>query len=232
GFARLKTGKFGRRASCKECLNEYMRKYREENPEYMRKYYEENREAIRERMRKHYEENREAKREDKRKQRAENREARLEYSRKWREENREAKLEYSRKWREENREAKLEYDRKYYEENREARLEYSRKYYEENPDVYREAKRRRRARKRENGVEFYRDADIYDRDNWICQLCGKPIDPNAEHRNEDGSLNLWYKNIDHIIPLSKGGSDAPHNVQASHFRCNVSKGDRIDNDND
>ena len=172
GFARKKAGKFGRDSQCKECRNEYNRKWREENPEYFRKWYEENREAA---------------------------------------------LEYKRKW---------------YEENREARRENFRKYREENPDVYREANRRRRARKRENGVEFYRDADIYDRDNWICQLCGKPIDPNAEHRNEDGSLNLWYKNIDHIIPLSKGGADAPHNVQASHFRCNVSKGNRIENDND
>lgn len=140
----------------------------------------------------------------------------------------ECRAEYYRKWWEENREAQLEYKRKWREENPEHR----RKYHEENPHVSREAARRRRSRKRENGVEFYRDEDIYDRDNWICQLCGKPIDPNAEHRNEDGSLNLWYKNIDHIIPISKGGADAPHNVQASHFRCNVSKSNRIENDND
>src|SRR5690606_32172104 len=159
-------------------------------------------------------------------------EARLEYKRKYYEENREAIREYYRKYYEENRDAELERNRKWREENRDAELERNRKYRKENPHVYREAARRRRARERENGVEFYRDEDIYDRDNWICQLCGKPIDPNAEHRNEDGSLNLWYKNIDHIIPLSKGGADAPHNVQASHFRCNVSKGNRIENDND
>lgn len=32
--------------------------------------------------------------------------------------------------------------------------------------------------------------------------------------------------IDHIVPLSLGGSDEPANVATAHRRCNIRKGDQ------
>lgn len=32
-----------------------------------------------------------------------------------------------------------------------------------------------------------------------------------------------YLNIDHIVAISKGGSDAPENLQATHSVCKKSK---------
>jgi 5-methylcytosine-specific restriction endonuclease McrA len=32
--------------------------------------------------------------------------------------------------------------------------------------------------------------------------------------------------IDHVVPLSQGGADAPWNVKTAHFMCNSEKGDR------
>lgn len=59
--------------------------------------------------------------------------------------------------------------------------------------------------------------DIYKRDNYICGICGEEVD-----------VNLYYPNplsptLDHIIPLSKGGSHTKENVTIAHLKCNVSK---------
>lgn len=56
---------------------------------------------------------------------------------------------------------------------------------------------------------------IFERDNYVCGICQKPIEPgDAIH-------------VDHIFPWSKGGSDEPDNLQAAHGSCNVRKGARI-----
>jgi 5-methylcytosine-specific restriction endonuclease McrA len=67
--------------------------------------------------------------------------------------------------------------------------------------------RRQRERKR---VKRHR---IADRDGWLCGICGDPIQPADLH-------------IDHIKPVSKGGTSDPENLQATHSWCNISKGAR------
>lgn len=59
------------------------------------------------------------------------------------------------------------------------------------------------------------------RDNWICALCGLPI----AGPSFDDAVNL---SIDHVIHESKGGTDYPSNVRATHQNCNKSRGDRSD----
>jgi 5-methylcytosine-specific restriction endonuclease McrA len=66
----------------------------------------------------------------------------------------------------------------------------------------------------------YRRADIFERDGWVCQLCGKRIDKRRSWPDQQSGA------IDHIVPLSLGGHDVPENVQAVHARCNSSKGTR------
>jgi 5-methylcytosine-specific restriction endonuclease McrA len=36
--------------------------------------------------------------------------------------------------------------------------------------------------------------------------------------------------IDHIVPLSKGGTHEPINCRTAHFLCNSTKGDRLAGD--
>lgn len=70
---------------------------------------------------------------------------------------------------------------------------------------------------------YYEKVDrdyVFRRDNWICGICGEPVDPNAEETNKRPSL-------DHIDPLSKGGPHSYENVQLAHFGCNCWKCDRI-----
>ncbi len=61
-------------------------------------------------------------------------------------------------------------------------------------------------------VKFTRK-NIYLRDNNTCQYCGKKF------RTED-------LNIDHVVPLSRGGKNTWENVVCSCIRCNMRKGNR------
>jgi 5-methylcytosine-specific restriction endonuclease McrA/endogenous inhibitor of DNA gyrase (YacG/DUF329 family) len=68
------------------------------------------------------------------------------------------------------------------------------------------------------GSALYSDREIFDRDAWTCGICGEAIDPAVPRRFRDGA------SIDHTVPLSLGGADAPENVVAAHNRCNRRKG--------
>jgi hypothetical protein len=52
---------------------------------------------------------------------------------------------------------------------------------------------------------------IFERDNFTCQYCGK-TPPDV------------MLNVDHIVPVSKGGTDDPENLRTSCFECNSGKG--------
>lgn len=59
------------------------------------------------------------------------------------------------------------------------------------------------------------------RDNWTCTLCGSPIPAPGF----DDAVNL---SIDHVVHESKGGTDYPSNLRATHQSCNKARGDRED----
>lgn len=62
----------------------------------------------------------------------------------------------------------------------------------------------------------------------ICQICGLPVDDNDI---ENGHIKRMYPTVDHIIPLSKGGTHTWNNVQLAHMHCNAGKCDRISKGN-
>ena len=61
---------------------------------------------------------------------------------------------------------------------------------------------------------------IYERDQWICQLCDKPIDRELRYPDP------MCASIDHVIPVSMGGTNSAENLQASHYLCNTSVGNK------
>ncbi|HBE44196.1 MAG TPA: HNH endonuclease, partial [Deltaproteobacteria bacterium] len=62
-------------------------------------------------------------------------------------------------------------------------------------------------------VKFSRK-NIFLRDDYACQYCGKRFDPR------------WLT-CDHIIPKSRGGVTEWSNIVTSCIQCNLKKGDKL-----
>lgn len=86
------------------------------------------------------------------------------------------------------------------------------------------SKERRRARERDAWVADVNHVDVFERDHWTCQLCGKPVVRTATVPHPRAPV------IDHILPLAAGGTHEPANAQCAHFLCNSIKSDRPAND--
>lgn len=97
-------------------------------------------------------------------------------------------------------------------------IECQRKAYDKKHEI------RRRTRKRVNGNADYTIslAKLYKRDHGICAICGKLVNMDTDTNSDD------YGSIDHIIPLSKGGTHTWGNVQLTHRICNSVKSDNTD----
>ena len=110
---------------------------------------------------------------------------------------RERRNEYNRQWKKNNAERFRNRVRKYYHMNRENFLGYM-----EN----------RRARKISAGGKWTRKdiRDRYTAQNGRCLYCCKTVEINSFH-------------TDHMIPLSKGGSNEVGNLAIACETCNVSK---------
>ena len=57
--------------------------------------------------------------------------------------------------------------------------------------------------------------DVYERDGYKCQLCGRDMDYTAEYSSFS---------VDHIMPLSRGGTNESDNLQTCCKSCNSRKG--------
>ncbi|WP_372515137.1 HNH endonuclease [Streptomyces ortus] len=83
----------------------------------------------------------------------------------------------------------------------------------------RAAKDRRRAMERDAFVQHVSRPDVYERDQWTCQLCGEAV------LRDEVVPHPQAPTLDHIIALSRGGTHEPANVQLAHFYCNLIKND-------
>jgi hypothetical protein len=102
-----------------------------------------------------------------------------------------------------------------------------RKHMRDNEDIYKfkETQRRnsriRRARKRKTPSENYTTQEVYNKTSGVCGICGERIILGVKV-NDPMRLT-----VDHIIPLSLGGTDYFDNVQPAHSICNSKKNNRI-----
>ncbi|RUP04752.1 MAG: hypothetical protein EKK34_12630 [Mycobacterium sp.] len=74
----------------------------------------------------------------------------------------------------------------------------------------------------DTAVEPIFNEEIFERDKWVCQLCFEDVDPLLFYPHPESA------SLDHITPLSLGGTHTEDNVQLAHFRCNCSKGNRYE----
>jgi 5-methylcytosine-specific restriction endonuclease McrA len=99
-------------------------------------------------------------------------------------------------------------------EHPEKRSEYSAARRARNPGSNRLHAANYRARVAEAFVEPVDPQIVWERDEGVCGICGKPADRDDFH-------------VDHVIPLSKGGEHSYANVQVAHPVCNVRKLNRV-----
>lgn len=69
-------------------------------------------------------------------------------------------------------------------------------------------------------VSRYVRRGVYERDDWMCHLCGEPTEPDSEWHDD------WHPTLDHIIPRSTGGDHCLDNLRTAHRWCNLVRGVR------
>lgn len=148
------------------------------------------------------------------KYRSKNRAACITRTKAWREKNPTYHSEKARQWRRENQEAHLAYMRRYTKENPHRARDWARN----NPEKARAKTLRYRARKQNaRGTHTAEDIlAIYEQQRGQCWWCGAPVGDDYH--------------VDHRIPLSRGGSNAPENLVISCPYCNRSKSNKLPGD--
>ena len=147
-----------------------------------------------------------------------------EYQARWNAKNPDKILLYSQRWREQHpakaREVQQRHDRKraarkaIYDRTRviQRRIA-SRAYDKAHPESHRERAHRRRVKLMAGFVEKVDFATVYERDQGRCHICGKRVEKKEA-------------TLDHLIPVSRGGSHRTSNVRIAHRSCNSRRSSR------
>lgn len=154
------------------------------------------------------------------------------------EKRRDKRREYDKRYREENREKIRGYQKRYYKENSEKVRKRNKCYREENYEEVREREKRYREENRREvleGKKRYREENSeklrgMDRRRRELQHHAMRSAPYAEEyvaliaKDPCSYCGGEREHIDHIIPLSKGGTGDWDNLAPACARCNLSKG--------
>lgn len=127
----------------------------------------------------------------------------------WNQANPEKRLKISREWKTRNPEKIQEYSAKWYAENSELNKIRLKEWFSRNPQMYVVYRHQRTAREQGakgkfTAVQLKARIEFY---GGLCYLCGAIADT-----------------IDHVIPLSKGGTNWPANLRPACRSCNSRKG--------
>lgn len=76
----------------------------------------------------------------------------------------------------------------------------------------------RRVRVDRATTERFDPFEVFQRDGWVCGLCGVAVDPEPKWPDPMSA------SLDHIKPLVAGGEHSRQNTQLAHWICNVRKG--------
>jgi len=149
------------------------------------------------------------------KHRADNPDIHLQYSRKYNQtRDREAKNLYLKEWKAKNRDKVLADKKQWDAANKEHIYKYNRRYATQNPEVKVASEAKRRALKLKSGGS-YTSQDIKN----MLSLQGNKC--NA------CKIDLVKYHVDHVIPLSRGGTNYPDNLQILCVSCNCRKSSKL-----
>lgn len=83
------------------------------------------------------------------------------------------------------------------------------------------SRKARKCRLRGVATEVVNPLYVLGRDSWCCQLCGVKTPKSLR-----GSLNDRAPEVDHIVPIARGGEHSYRNTQCACRKCNLAKADR------
>lgn len=201
-FHKKKNGKYGLHAICKKCIKEYNKQRFESNRDEIlqknREYNHSNKEKIKEHNKRYYNENKDKKKE---------------LSKKYREENKEKMREYYKNYYENNKERLQIYNKEYRIEHAVELSMKRKKYMKDNPEKIFNDRQKHRG---------YNDINLIDeitKEQWQIML--EFFDNKCAYSGEELTEDNF--SIDHIIPLSKGGSNSINNIVPCTRSVNLSK---------
>ncbi len=91
-----------------------------------------------------------------------------------------------------------------------------------NIEKVRERERQKNRRRKAALFKPYNELQVIATYGGDCYLCGLGIDFLATRKCGNEGWESGF-HVDHLIPLSKGGSDTLENVRPSHAVCNLQK---------
>lgn len=91
-----------------------------------------------------------------------------------------------------------------------------------NPEKVRSKDAMRRIRKCAKDSEKFDPFEVFERDEWKCYLCGQQT-----LKSKRGTTHNLAPELDHIIPLSRGGPHTRANSACSCRGCNGKKGSKV-----
>lgn len=74
--------------------------------------------------------------------------------------------------------------------------------------------------------EDFKSLEVFERDNYICGICTEPVDRDLVYPS------MRMASLDHIQPVSLGGSHTRANTRCSHLDCNITRGAKYNPDID
>ena len=89
-------------------------------------------------------------------------------------------------------------------------------------EIWRRKDSKRRSLIKNNVFEKYTESQMLSKYGSICYLCNEEIDLQAPRKS---GVPGWERSLwkDHVVPVSRGGSDTLDNVRPSHGLCNLNK---------
>jgi 5-methylcytosine-specific restriction endonuclease McrA len=132
---------------------------------------------------------------------------------------REKRIEVTGEYAKQNAEKISKYQKEYRENNIVQDNERHKLWRKNNPLKVKDSRaKQNHARRAIKNGEIDKDITIsmlYERDKEMCGICRELV-------------ALEDRSIDHIKPISKGGTHVWNNVQLAHFKCNTKKGNKYD----
>lgn len=158
---------------------------------------------------------------------ANNREHRRAYAEKWREQNpdyhsqwylknKEDVTRKQKEWVENNPKKNRKRQQRWYRDNKKKRLDYGREWRRNNPEKAKVVSNRRRARQlqAEGSHTSEELKSLWKQQGGRCVYCGC-------------KLTTKYRHLDHVIPLSRGGTNWISNLAWACPSCNSAKGNKL-----